>query len=295
MYKLKGILFLAFGAASYGLLATMVKVANLQGLSTAMLTFYQYLLGFLVLSLAAYHVARKKPPAFQRGDKRSLILFGSSLGFTSSLYYLSIQYVPVSVAIILLMQTIWMGVVVELLISRQKPQVLKIIGALVVLIGTFLAVDAFDNLDELNLTGVTYGVAAAVSFTVTLTATNRIATHLPNIIRSQYMVLGGVLAVLLFWNIDVISPDIINLKTISFGLFLALFGTLIPPIMFNKGFPIIGIGLGSILTAIEIPVSIISANLLLDEQLQMIQWLGVAIIIIAVVIINYRHLNKQEV
>ncbi|MCX7543839.1 EamA family transporter [Marinicella gelatinilytica] len=295
MDKLKGILFVAFGAASYGLLATMVKVANLQGLSTAMLTFYQYLLGFLVLSLAAYHVVRKKPPAFQRGDKRSLILFGSSLGFTSSLYYLSIQYVPVSVAIILLMQTIWMGVVVELLISRQKPQALKIIGALVVLIGTFLAVDAFDNLDQLNLTGVFYGVAAAVSFTVTLTATNRIATHLPNIIRSQYMVLGGVLAVLLFWNFNLISSEIFNPKTFTFGLFLALFGTLIPPIMFNKGFPIIGIGLGTILTAIEIPVSMLSANWLLQEELNAIQWLGVAIIIIAVVIINYRHLNAKEV
>lgn len=295
MDKLKGILFVAFGAASYGLLATMVKVANLQGLSTAMLTFYQYLLGFMLLSLAAYHVARNKPPAFQRGDKRSLILFGSSLGFTSSLYYLSIQYVPVSVGIILLMQTIWMGVVVELLISRQKPQALKIIGALVVLIGTFLAVDAFDNLDELNLTGVFYGVAAAVSFTVTLTATNRIATHLPNIIRSQYMVLGGVLAVLLFWNFNLISSEIFNPKTFTFGLFLALFGTLIPPIMFNKGFPIIGIGLGSILTAIEIPVSMLSANWLLQEELNAIQWLGVAIIIIAVVIINYRHLNTKEV
>ncbi len=294
MYKLKGILFVAFGAASYGLLATMVKVANLQGLSTAMLTFYQYLLGFLVLSLAAYHVARKKPPAFQRGDKRSLILFGSSLGFTSSLYYLSIQYVPVSVGIILLMQTIWMGVVVELLISRQKPQALKIIGALVVLFGTFLAVDALDNLDALNLTGVFYGIAAAVSFTVTLTATNRIATHLPNIIRSQYMVLGGVMAVFLFWNINIISPELMNLKTMAFGLFLALFGTLIPPIMFNKGFPIIGIGLGSILTAIEIPVSIISANWLLHEVLQSIQWLGVAIIIIAVVMINYRHLTTEN-
>jgi len=295
MYKLKGILFVALGAASYGLLATMVKVANLQGLPTAMLTFYQYLLGFLVLSVLAYQVRRNKPPFFKRGDKRSLILFGSSLGFTSSLYYLSIQYVPVSVGIILLMQTIWMGVVVELLISRQKPQALKIIGALVVLIGTFLAVDALDNLDQLNLTGVFYGVAAAVSFTVTLTATNRIATHLPNIIRSQYMVLGGVLAVLLFWNFNLISSEIFNPKTFTFGLFLALFGTLIPPIMFNKGFPIIGIGLGSILTAIEIPVSIISANLLLHEQLQLIQWFGVAIIIVSVVIINYRHLNTKEV
>ncbi|MFV0544108.1 MAG: EamA family transporter [Marinicella pacifica] len=294
MYKLKGILFVALGAASYGLLATMVKVANLQGLPTAMLTFYQYLLGFLVLSLVAYQMRRKNPVTFKRGDKRSLILFGSSLGFTSSLYYLSIQYVPVSVGIILLMQTIWMGVVVELIISRQKPQALKIIGALVVLIGTFLAVDALDNLDQLNLTGVFYGVAAAVSFTVTLTATNRIATHLPNIVRSQYMVLGGVLAVMLFWNINLISPDILNAKTLAFGLFLALFGTLIPPIMFNKGFPIIGIGLGSILTAIEIPVSILSANWLLDEQLKMIQWLGVAIIIVAVVIINYRHLTKEE-
>lgn len=63
-------------------------------------------------------------------------------------------------------------------------------GTLVVLLDTFLAVDALDNLDELNLTGVLYGVSAAVSFTVTLTATNRIATHLPNIVRSQYMVLA---------------------------------------------------------------------------------------------------------
>lgn len=294
MDKLKGILFVAFGAASYGLLATMVKVANLQGLSTAILTFYQYLLGFLVLSVLAWRAGRSHELSFKPGDKRSLVLFGSSLGFTSSLYYLSIQYVPVSVGIILLMQTIWMGVVVELFISRQKPQALKIIGALVVLFGTFLAVDALDNLDALNLTGVFYGIAAAVSFTVTLTATNRIATYLPNIIRSQYMVLGGVMAVLLFWNINIISPDLMNLKTMAFGLFLALFGTLIPPIMFNKGFPIIGIGLGSILTAIEIPVSIISANWLLHEVLQSIQWFGVAIIIIAVVMINYRHLTARN-
>ena len=64
--------------------------------------------------------------------------------------------------------------------------------------------------------------------------------------------------------------------------------------MFNKGFPIIGIGLGSILTANEIPVLIISANLLLDEQLHMIQWLGVAITIIAVVIIIYRYLKASN-
>ncbi len=297
MNKIKGVVCVVLGAASYGLLATFVKLANIRGLDTSVLTFFQYLFGFVVLSVAAYFNKIKRTTAATNRKSRSkmkLLLYGTSLGLTSSFYYLSLQYVPVSIAIILLMQAIWMGGVLEIFLEKTKPDSFKIIGSLVVLVGTFLSVDVIDNLHTLSYIGVGYGILASISYTVTLMATNKIATDLPNIIRSQYLVLGGFLVTVLFWNLRIVTHiEFDNLMLYSFGIFLALFGTIIPPILFNMGFPIVGIGIGSILAAIEIPVSIFSANILLGEDIKAIQWLGVFIILVSVVIINYRQINKK--
>lgn len=296
MNKLKGIASVVLGAASYGLLATVVKLGNLQGLDSSSLVFFQYFFGFLVL--VALSIVSKKRSASIRASGKSklkLMLFGTTLGLTSCFYYLSIQYVPVSIAIILLMQAIWMGGVLEIFLDKTKPDPLKIIGSIVVLAGTFLAVDIFDNFQSLSYSGLAFGILASLSFTVTLTATNRVESGLPIITRSKYLVLGGLLIVILFWNVDI--PQNMNLSNPSlwlFGLFLALFGAVIPPILFNKGFPVVGIGLGSILSAIEIPVSIFSAKVLLDEQVKAIQWLGVLVIIVSVIIINLRYFREKE-
>jgi hypothetical protein len=37
------------------------------------------------------------------------MLAGTSLGMTSVFYYLTVKYIPVSIGIVLLMQTVWMG------------------------------------------------------------------------------------------------------------------------------------------------------------------------------------------
>lgn len=296
MIKLKGIASVVLGAASYGLLATVVKLGNLQGLDSSALTFFQYLVGFLVLLILAYFSKRNADVGrASHKSKLKLILFGTSMGLTSCFYYLSIQYVPVSIAIILLMQAIWMGGVLEMFLDKTKPDLLKIIGSIVVLIGTLLAVDIFDNFHSLSFTGLVFGILASISFTVTLTATNRVANDLPIVTRSKYLVLGGLLIVILFWNVDILqNVDLNNTTLLLFGLFLGLFGAVIPPILFNKGFPIVGIGLGSILSSIEIPVSIFSANILLDEQVKAIQWLGVLIIIASVFIINFKYFKEKE-
>lgn len=296
MNKLKGIASIILGAASYGLLATVVKLGNLQGLDSSGLTFFQYFFGFLVLVIIAFFSKRTTDVSKASSkSKLKLILFGTSMGLTSCFYYLSIQYVPVSIAIILLMQAIWMGGVFEMFLDKTKPDLLKIIGSIVVLIGTFLAVDIFDNFHSLSFTGLAFGILASLSFTVTLTATNRVESDLPILTRSKYLVLGGLIIVILFWNIDILrNMNLNNPNLFLFGLFLALFGAVIPPILFNKGFPIVGIGLGSILSAIEIPVSIFSANVLLDEQVKLIQWIGVLIIILSVIIINFRYINEKK-
>jgi drug/metabolite transporter (DMT)-like permease len=56
--------------------------------------------------------------------------------------------------------------------------------------------------------------------------------------------------------------------------------------LLNAGFPLTGIGLGSIVSALELPVSVLMAYFLLNEQVVFMQWLGIILIILAIVLMN---------
>jgi drug/metabolite transporter (DMT)-like permease len=74
------------------------------------------------------------------------------------------------------------------------------------------------------------------------------------------------------------------------GVYLALFGTIIPPIFLNKGFPLTGIGIGSILVSLEIPVSVAMAVILLQEKVNAIQVGGIVVILMGIVVLNINQL-----
>ena len=289
--NLKGVLYIAIGACSYGVLATFVKFANNAGHGTAGLAFSQYLFGAIVLTILSFLFSKrkvtKKPPISSKRAKLKLVLFGTFLGLTSSFYYLSIQYVPVSVGIILLMQTIWMGVALEFFIARHLVNKNKVLGAGVAIIGTLLAAKIFETDINLDLRGIGFGLLAAMSFTGVMYATSRISLELSNITRTKYLVLGGLLAIIIFWNFQILE-EFNWLLFLKWGSFLGVFGTIIPPILFNKGFPQVGTGLGSIVSALEIPISVLSAYWVLGEHISGLQWIGIFIILFAVVMINFR-------
>lgn len=293
----KGVALVSIGAACYGLLATIVRLAYNEGYTTAEVTFSQSLIGVLaLLVLNIFFKNKTKSSAKIGGDvsKNSalkLLLAGTSLGLTSTFYYFSVQTIPVSVAIVLLMQTIWMGVVVEAIREKRLPSKGKMFSVLAILFGTVLATNMlFDGMKSLALEGLLWGLAAACSYTVTLSSTNTIALELPLLKRTLLMLLGGLTMVSLIFASDLIGkfdPTIIW----KYGLFLALFGTILPPILFNRGMPLIGVGLGSILSSIEIPVSVLMAYFILGEQVAGSQWFGILIILATVVVMN---LPKKE-
>ncbi|OYX80295.1 MAG: EamA family transporter, partial [Flavobacteriales bacterium 32-34-25] len=136
---LKGVLLVALGASSYGMLATFVKIAYQEGYTTAEVSGSQFSLGLLgVLILNIILVFKKNETAIKISKKQilQLIAAGTSMGFTSVFYYLSVRYVPVSIGIVLLMQTVWMGVLLEMILDKKKPSLQKIISVIITLIGT---------------------------------------------------------------------------------------------------------------------------------------------------------------
>lgn len=312
---LKGVFLVGLGATSYGMLATFVKMAYGEGYTTAEVTSSQFVFGIIgILLINAFQRTRNKNVATKatKNNISQLMLAGTSTGLTSIFYYLAVKFdIPVSIAIVLLMQTVWMGVLLEWFLEKKTPSTVKIISVAIVLIGTALATNLVNSNIQLNPLGLFFGMLAAASFTTTMFTANRIATEISSAQRSLYMLLGGGTMVLIFTLITQIIPnqsasfaDALGVFStaedfnfeifLKWGIVLSLFGTIIPPMLLNAGFPLTGIGLGSIVSSLELPVSVLMAFFLLHEQVLFIQWIGILLIILAIVIMNVNFKKKEK-
>jgi drug/metabolite transporter (DMT)-like permease len=285
---LKGVFLVGLGATSYGMLATFVKMAYDENYSTAEVTIAQFVLGILgILSINAFQKNRKGNTVVMASSKNifQLMLAGTSLGLTSVFYYLTVKYIPVSIAIVLLMQTVWMGVLLEMILDKKRPSTQKIISVFIVLIGTVLATNLLQTEIQLDWRGIGLGLLAAASFTTTMFTANRVAVGISSAQRSLYMLLGGAVIVFAFAMVTQSTPFNFNIF-MKWGIILALFGTIIPPMLMNAGFPLTGIGLGSIISALELPVSVLMAYFLLNETVNTMQWFGITLILVAIILMN---------
>ncbi len=299
------------------MLATFVKLAYQDGYTTSEVTTSQFLLGIvglLVLNFIQTITSKKALPSPTSKEVRNLMLAGTSLGCTSLFYYIAVQYINVSIAIVLLMQSVWFSVVVESFLTKKIPNARKIVSVIIVLVGTILATNLINESLDLDWKGIFWGLLAAASYTLTMFTSNTLATHLPVFRKSIIMLLGGSVVVFAFLFFAQIGPlHFEGLKSFyltftdntehihsfnysilwKYGLILSLFGTIIPPILFNVGFPNAGLGLGSIVSSLELPVSVTMAFVLLGEKVIFIQWVGIILILFAIVLMNLPKKDKQ--
>ena len=297
---IKGVFLVGFGATSYGMLATFVKLAyadkGMTGnpFTPAEVISSQFIIGIIAIVLINAYQKNKKGAEVLKASKKDiqqLMLVGTSTGLTSIFYYLAVNYIPVSIGIVLLMQTVWMGVLLEMFLEKKRPSNAKLIAVIIVLFGTALATNLFNNNIQLDWRGIVLGLLAAASFTTTMFAANRVATNISSAQRSLYMLLGGAVIVFFFAIFTQNTP--INYDIFyKWGILLALFGTVIPPMLMNAGFPLTGIGIGSIVSALELPVSVLMAYTILNETVIPSQWIGIILIIFAIVIMNINFKQK---
>ncbi len=293
---LKGVFFVALGATSYGMLATYVKLAYQENYTTAEVTSSQFILGIIGILIINLFQKFKNKEVAEKPSKRNilnLMLAGSSLGMTSVFYYLCVKYIDVSIAIVLLMQTVWMGVLLEMILDKKLPSVQKTISVVVVLVGTILATNLLNNQNEIDWRGIFWGLLAAMSFTTTMFTANRVATHISSAQRSLYMLLGGAIIVFGFGIFTQTTPYNFEIF-MKWGIVLSLFGTIIPPMLFNVGFPNTGIGLGSIVASLELPVSVMMAYFILNETVILSQWFGIILILFAIIIMNINFKSSEN-
>jgi len=294
---LKGILLVFFGACSFGILSTFVKLAYHDGYTLGDVTGAQAFFGAVILWILFFFQSRTSKYKIKEIEIKTpwwkMILAGTCTGLVSVFYYQCVKLVPNSVAIILLMQFIWMSILMEYFIFKKRPTGLQFAAILLVLGGTVLASGMVEaSIRSISLKGIGFGLLAALSYAGFLMLSGRIGNEYPPLKKSALMITGACVLIFIIFPPTFLFDGALNGSLLKWGLIIAVFGTVIPPLFYAEGVPRIGTALSSILSAAELPVAVMMAGFVLQEQVSFLRWVGVAVILSAMVLPNLKYLKK---
>lgn len=281
------------GACSFGILSSFVKLAYKEGYSAAEISASQAFTGMLVLWLLVFLNKKSREDCFSFRLKwagRWPVLFtGITIGLTTFVYYVSVQYIPASVAIVLLMQFTWMGILLDWLLFKKQPGQMELLATALILAGTIMASGLMrTTIHQLSIAGILYALASAFFYAVYVVANSRTG-HTIHPLRKSAMIMTGSTAAIFMVNAPVfISSNHFDAHLIKWALFLALFGTIVPPALFSKGIPKIGAGISAIVMTAELPVAVICSHMVLKEPVDGLQWAGVLLMLLSMGLLQVR-------
>ncbi len=293
----RGSIMVFLGACSFGILSTFVKLAYKEGFTLGDVTGTQVFFGliFLWVMVLLRQLLGSKSSSTSFREKLQLAALGTSTGLVSIFYYKCVQTVPASIAILLLMQFTWMSLLLDAIIKRKLPKASQVSMVILVLLGTCLAGRLFSSeLPSFDWAGIGYGMLAALSYTIFLAVNGKAGNNMHPINKSAILITGAtVLIFSVFPPVFLVNGALLN-GLFKWGLVLAVFGTVLPPILFAYGIPKTGLGLTAILSAAELPVAVLMSWLVLQEDVWPVQWLGVAFILMAIVVANWNAIFKKK-
>ncbi|WP_299754584.1 DMT family transporter [uncultured Pontibacter sp.] len=293
----RGVALVFMGACSFGVLSTFVKLAYKEGFDLGEVTGTQVFFGLIILwtivLLRKLLGSKSNDTSFR--EKLKLVAMGTSTGLVSIFYYKCVQTVPASIAILLLMQFTWMSLLLESAIKRKLPSRFQLGMVVLILLGTALAGRLFsESISNFDVAGIVYGMLAALFYTFFLMINGSAGNTLHPTTKSALILTGACLLIFsIFPPVFLVNGALLN-GLLKWGLVLALFGTVIPPLFYAYGIPKTGLGLSAILSAAELPVAVLMSSLVLQEDVKVMQWLGVALILLAIVLSNISSVRQKK-
>lgn len=272
------------GGACYGAMATTYKLAYAAGFTSAQVVASQAWFGCLFFALAtlAGHALGHR---WQRvGWKLALKLMG--LGaltcLTSILYCYAMSVLPAPVALTLLFQFTWLGLVWQTVMTRRPPRLLQVASALVIVFGTVFASGVYKTgITGYDPVALLCALGAAVSCSLFVTLSGKVEAPCSSEQRGVIVCAGSVVMSLTVCP-DYVVSGVLAQGILPFAVIAGFFGMLCPVLLFGMGSPHLPAGLSTVMAAAELPAGLLIAMIVLGEPLGVVEWLGVAIILAGV-------------
>lgn len=286
-------LLIVFAASCYGILSTIIKLAIQDGFTASQAVTSQYYVGLFIAIVLFLIFKRSKP---QWGGGKTLIFAGLFTATTGTVYGQAVEYMPASLAVVMLFQFTWIGMLFDCIANRRFPTRPELFSLILLFTGTILAAGVIDvDLSVIPWQGWAWGIASAISFSSFVMVNSKQVEGMDTLTRLLFTSIFAAFFITLFQNPEIVWDGTLFGEGLwKYGLILGFFGIVVPIYLFSIAVPKVGAGMSSILSAMELPVAIIASMLLLGERLTPLQFLGIAIILIGMTFPTIMQQLKQK-
>lgn len=275
-------------------MATTVKFAYAGGFAWTQTASSQSFFGFGIFGLVflVMMLFGKRPEKMTTKQVFKLLGTGIVGCFTNVLYGYSLTMLPVAVAITLLFQFTWIGIVIQVITTRRRPHTAEVVAGLIILGGTLLAggVLSGEYFSELNPIGIVCALLSAVSCAMFMFLSSKVETKMPFIQRGLFICAGSSLLAIIVCP-DYFTSGILIDGIWKYGIILGMFGLFIPVIMFGIGTPHLPTGISTIMASSELPCAILISVFILGEPIDLFQTIGIIIILGGVTVSQIPYLQ----
>ena len=286
-------LMIVFAASCYGILSTIIKLAILDGFTASEAVTSQYFTGF-VLAALIYILVNRSIPKFSGGI--TLLLAGLFTATTGTVYGQAVTYMPASIAVVMLFQFTWIGMLIDCIASRRLPKRIEVISLILLFGGTIFAAGVIGaDISGIPWQGWAWGMASAVSFSLFVFINQKQVKGMDTATRLLFTSFFAAVAIFFFQSPEIVWNGMLFGSGLwIYGLILGVFGIVIPIYLFSIAVPKVGTATASILSAMELPVAVTVSVLLLNEPLSVLQVVGIIIILIGMILPTYIQRRKRN-
>ena len=295
--SLKGTLLTVVAGIAWGLSGTSGQYLMPHGISALVLTNLRLLIAGGILMLLAYATAKDKMLAFLKDRKSllSLLIFALIGLFLNQFAYLTaIQETNAGTATVL-QYVCPVGILIYSCIKdKVAPTLGEIVSIILAIGGTFL-IATHGQLDQLSMTpaGLFWGLFSALTYALYIILPIALIKKWgSSLVIGVGIVIAGLVALPFTGVLQTTIPTSLDFLLAFAGIILI--GTVFAYTAFLKGTSLIGPVKSSLLASIEPISAVFFAFLIMNEQFYPIDFLGMAMILIAVTLISLKDLLLEK-
>ena len=229
------------------------------------------------------------------GAPRSLML-GAMLAGVMSYYiaawldFMALSMIDAGLERVLLFSYPIIVVIARAVMAKQWPSMRVCAAVVLIYLGVIFAVGGFDKgLWQQNRLGAALVLLSACFFSYYLIANERYAKRAGSIGFIVYAVSAAAIALLIhFICFNDFEELNISFRAWVYLLLMTAFTNVMPLFLFSEGIRRIGAERAAIVSTVGPPATIFLAAYLLGESMNAIQLLGTALIIVGIIVVEYR-------
>lgn len=291
-----GITMGIISAACFSTKAIMTKIAYQAGADAILILFLRLLFALPFYLVMAYYYQKNSSNSLSFKDWVAVLTLGWIGYYLSSLFdFIGLQYVPASLERLILFTYPTLTVVFYSIFFKSKLQRKDYMGLALTYIG--IGIIYIGN-DEFNQPQIIWGsfliFCCAITYALYLVGSGQLIPKIGAQRYTSYAMLSSTIAIFLHKIVDTGIPSFSDIpsQVIWLGVALAIIATVIPSVTLAESIRLIGTEKSSIMATLGPVITIILANIVLEEPYSIRQFIGTLFILSGVWLVG--KISKKE-